>query len=124
MENRSLKNMSWFIYHNPRCSKSREALAILQDNVENIKIIEYLKNPPSKIELNHILSSLGLSIREIIRQKEKEYREIKTDATDEEMIAFVLKHPILLERPIVIGGGRGIIARPPEKIIEFLRSFE
>jgi arsenate reductase len=111
------------IYHNPRCSKSREALSILKDQGLEPLIIEYLKSPLSSKELEEIIKKLGIPAREVLRKKEVEYKQWGLDnphLSDQQIIEIVAKHPILLERPIVLLGNKAIIARPPETIHAFL----
>ena len=111
------------IYHNPRCSKSRKALQLLRDiNIEP-QITEYLKTPPSKAELEKILKMLNLQPRELMRKKEKEYKEAGLDNPDlsrEQLIQGMIEHPKLIERPIVIKGDKAALGRPPEQILEIL----
>ena len=111
------------IYHNPRCSKSRATLALLQEQGVQADVVEYLKAPPSVAELEDILDMLGLEPRDLIRRKEAEYREAGLDETGlsrEQLIEAMVKHPKLIERPIVISNGRAAIGRPPEKVLEIL----
>ena len=111
------------IYHNPRCSKSRATLALLQEQGVQADVVEYLKAPPSVAELEDILDMLGLEPRDLIRRKEAEYREAGLDDTGlsrEQLIEAMVKHPKLIERPIVISNGRAAIGRPPEKVLEIL----
>lgn len=111
------------IYHNPRCSKSRQALKILQDHGLTPIIIEYLKTPPDVNDLKQILNKLNLSPRELLRNNEPEYKENQLDdnnLSDEEIVQAISKHPILMQRPIVILGNKAIIGRPPEKVNELL----
>lgn len=108
------------IYHNPRCQKSRQTLKILQDAQVDFQIRKYLENPPSKDELRDVLDKLDIAPEALIRKKEKLYiDEYKgTELTDEEWIEIMVKHPILIERPIVIEGDRAVIGRPPENVRE------
>jgi arsenate reductase len=110
------------ILHNPRCSKSREALSLLQKENCEIEIIEYLKNTPTKKELKTILSKLGLKAVDIVRKKEALYLEKFKNKTftNEEWIQLLIENPILIERPIVIDGYKAIIGRPPELVIDLL----
>ncbi|MBL41630.1 MAG: arsenate reductase (glutaredoxin) [Rhodospirillaceae bacterium] len=111
------------IYHNPRCSKSREALKLL--NIEGLKIdiILYMENKLTFNELETVLSKLNISPIELIRKNEKIYKEIisiKNKFTDTELINFMIEYPNLIQRPIVQIEDRIFIARPPEKVLEFL----
>jgi arsenate reductase len=115
--------MSITIYHNPRCSKSRQTLALLQDRGVEAEIIEYLKTPPDAATLKKILSLLGLKPRELMRKKEAVYKDKGLDnpgLSDDELIAAMINDPVLIERPIVIADGRAAIGRPPEKALEIL----
>lgn len=112
------------LYHNPRCSKSRQALEILNDASVNLNVIEYLKTPPSTLELKKIIMLLGGKARTLLRTKENKYSELSLDnplLTEEQLIDAMHHNPILIERPVVIIGDRAIIARPPEKILELLK---
>lgn len=111
------------IYHNPRCSKSRQGLELLAEQGLKAEVVEYLKTPPSPEQLEQILQLLGLEPRELMRQKEAEYRELGLDNPKlgrGELIDAMVQHPKLIERPIVICGKKAVIGRPPEKILEIL----
>lgn len=115
--------MSVTIYHNPKCSKSRQTLELLGE--QNIKpvVIEYLKDPPTKEKLKEMLGQLNLAPRELMRKKEDEYKELNVDnpsLSDEELIAIMVQHPILIERPIVVANGKAALGRPPEQVLEIL----
>ncbi|MCU7844000.1 MAG: arsenate reductase (glutaredoxin) [Candidatus Thiodiazotropha sp. (ex Monitilora ramsayi)] len=115
--------MSVEIYHNPRCSKSRQTLQILQEKGVEPDVVEYLKTPPDKATLKRILEMLGLEPRELMRTKEKEYKENGLDdpsLTRDQLIDGMIAHPKLIERPIVIKDGKATIGRPPEKVLEIL----
>ncbi|HXK57413.1 MAG: arsenate reductase (glutaredoxin) [Gammaproteobacteria bacterium] len=116
--------MSVVIYHNPRCSKSRQTLQLLQENGFDPSITEYLKTPPDKAELEKILAMLGMEPRDLMRKKEAEYRESgldNPDLTREQLIQAMIDHPKLIERPIVISNGKAAIGRPPELVLDILR---
>lgn len=111
------------IYHNPRCSKSRATCDLLetvyQANGEPIQVIEYLKQPPSVEQLAELHRMLGGPVRDMVRVDEAEYRELNlgsSDATDADIYDAIAKHPILLQRPIVVRDGRAVIGRPPENV--------
>jgi arsenate reductase (glutaredoxin) len=107
------------IYHNPRCRMSRKALELIQQKKIQPKIIEYLKTPPTAKELDAILKKLKLEPRDIIRTKEKEYKKFKLDnpgLTRQRLIETLAKHPILIQRPIVLSGGKATLGRPPERV--------
>lgn len=115
--------MAITIYHNPRCSKSRQTLELLRDRGIEPEIVEYLNTPPSVTELERIISLLGVTSRGIMRTKEAEYKEngLDTDGLSErELIEAIARHPRLLERPIVINNDRAAVGRPPEKVLEIL----
>lgn len=111
------------IYHNPRCSKSRQTLQLLNERGIKAETIEYLKDTPSREALEHILSLLQLEPRELMRTKEEAYRELGLDDPQlgrDALIEAMLANPILIERPIVIANGKAAIGRPPEKVLEIL----
>ena len=113
--------MSVTIYHNPRCGKSRETLALLEKKGITPKIVEYLKTPPDQAELKRILKLLGKSPRELLRAKEaKEAGLDKPGLSDDEIIAGMIRHPITIERPIVVTGDRAALGRPPEAVLKIL----
>lgn len=111
------------IYHNPRCSKSRQTLELLQDKHLQPDIIEYLNTPPSMAELERILKMLGLQARQLLRTKEAEYKELGLDnpeLSNQHLIKVMVDHPKLIERPIVVYKGKAAIGRPPEAVLEIL----
>lgn len=111
------------IYHNPRCSKSREALKILQEKNCEIEIIEYLKTGIEIAQIEKILDLLALKPLDIIRKNETEFKEQNLDATnllDQDLILAIHKTPKLLQRPIIINGQKAIIARPPQDVLQIL----
>lgn len=111
------------IYHNPRCSKSRQTLALLQENGIQPEIIEYLSNPPSVAELTKVIDLLDIDPQDLMRKKEAEYKSAGLDNKDlstNEQIKLMVANPKVIERPIVIGNGRAAIGRPPESILELL----
>lgn len=112
------------ILHNPRCSKSRQTLALLQENGIEPNIIEYLKDTPSKTKLKHILKLLGVSPREIIRKNEAEYLEAGLDnesLTKEQIIELMVQFPKVIERPIVFTEDKAAVGRPPENILQLIK---
>lgn len=112
--------MSITIYHNPRCSKSRQTLALLEERTNNITIIKYLETPPSKEQLSLLITQLGVSPRELLRKGEDDFKQLKlNDASlsDDMLIDAMIAHPKLIERPIVVKGNKAIIGRPPENVI-------
>ena len=115
--------MSVTIYHNPRCSKSRQTLQLLKDKGIEPDIIEYLHTPPDAAALDEYLTKLGLEPRELMRRKEAPYTEL--NLADESLdraalIAAMVENPILIERPIVVSGGKVALGRPPESVLEIL----
>ncbi|PLY14311.1 MAG: arsenate reductase (glutaredoxin) [Sedimenticola sp.] len=115
--------MSVKIYHNPRCSKSRQTLQLLQEKGVEPEITEYLKTPPDKATLERILKMLGLEPRQLMRTKESEYQALgldNPDLTREQLIQAMVDNPKLIERPIVINNGKAMIGRPPEKVLDIL----
>ena len=115
--------MRTIIYHNPRCSKSRQTLALLEEKGVNPRIVDYLKMPPSAAELKTILKKLGLRPRDLMRKGEPRYAELglkDRDLDDDALIALMVANPILIERPIVVSGGKAAIGRPPESVLEIL----
>ncbi len=115
--------MSISIYHNPRCSKSRQTLELLRDNATEPQIIEYLKTPPDAATLGQLLDMLGLQPRELMRRKEKEYKASGADNPDlsrEELIELMVRFPKLIERPIVVSNGKAALGRPPEQVLDIL----
>jgi arsenate reductase len=115
--------MATRIFHNPRCSKSRATLALLQENGIEPEIRLYLEDPPSAAELRSILKLLGRSPRELMRQGEAEYREqnlANPDLDDDALIEAMVRAPRLIERPIVLANGRAALGRPPESVLDIL----
>lgn len=115
--------MNATIYHNPRCSKSRQTLQLLEGKGTTVKIIEYLKTPPTAPELEAILTMLGLQPRELMRTKEAEYKASGMDNMNLDrasLIAGMVAFPKLIERPIVVTNGKAAIGRPPESVLNIL----
>lgn len=111
------------IYHNPRCSKSRQTLSLLEEQGVTPKVIEYLKTPPSVEKLGEILTLLELAPRELMRKKEAPYAELNlADASmsEAELINAMVNNPVLIERPIVLANGKAAIGRPPENVLALL----
>ena len=114
---------NFIIYHNPRCSKSRQTLEILNKQNVDTEIVLYLETPPSAEEVTSILQKLGLRSRDIIRKGEEEYKllNIKDQSlTENELITFMSANPKLIERPIVVKDDKAIIGRPPENVLSLL----
>lgn len=110
------------IYHNPRCSKSRETLKLIEEKGIQPEIIQYLKTPPTAEELREILDKLKISAEDLLRKKEAIFKEKYKEKTlsEEEWIQAMVENPKLIERPIVITENKAIIGRPPEKVLEIL----
>lgn len=110
------------IWHNPKCSKSREALKLLEDKGGDYEVFKYLDTPPSREEITSLLKKLAISARELMRTKEDLYKELGVAqiADEEKLVDILAAHPKLIERPIIIDGNRAVIGRPVEKVIEFL----
>ena len=111
------------IYHNSRCSKSRQTLELIREQGIEPDIREYLKETPSAAELTQILTSLGLSARELLRKNEQEYKDndlSNPELSDAHIIDVMVANPKLIERPIVLNNGQARIGRPPESVLEIL----
>lgn len=121
MRNEIMKNKIQILY-NPRCSKCREALSLLEGENCEIEIVEYLKETLTKKELKSILAKLGLKAFDIVRKKEELYLKKFNNKkfTNEEWIQLLIENPILIERPIVIDGYKAIVGRPPELVVDLL----
>ena len=110
-------------YHNPKCSKSRKALEIIENHNINAKVILYLKDKLTKSMLKEILDSSGLSVRDIVRSNEQEYKENNLDnlnLTKDEILNLILIHPKLLQRPVFVFNNKAIIGRPPEDVLKII----
>lgn len=111
------------IYHNPRCTKSRQTLALLQERGIKPQVIEYLLNPPTVKELEQILNMLGIGPRDLMRKDESLYKELGLDAEKisyGQLVHAMTTSPILIERPIVVCNGKAAIGRPPENVLAIL----
>jgi len=109
------------IWHNPRCRKSREALALLQDRGVQPAVRLYLVNPPSETEVVNLRKALGTTAAEMIRKGEKVFKELGlATASEADLIDAMVAHPILIERPVVIHDGQAVIGRPPERVLELV----
>lgn len=114
--------MKTTILHNPRCSKSRETLQLLEENGEEIRIVKYLEDTPTQGQLENILKLLNIKPIELVRTKETIWREIFKDKelSDKEIIEAMLENPRLIERPIVIKNNKAAIGRPPQQVLDIL----
>jgi arsenate reductase (glutaredoxin) len=111
------------IYHNPRCSKSRETLSLLQQHSGEIEVVEYLKTPPSATELQQLLQMLGIKARDLLLTKEDEYQQLGLNdpaLTEQQLVAAMVTQPKLIERPIVVNGNKAAIGRPPSNVLTIL----
>lgn len=111
------------IWHNPRCSKSRQALQLIEERGVEPRIIEYLKTPPSEAELGAALATLGLAPRDLMRKNEAAYDDLSLDdeaLSDADLVTAMAENPILIERPVVFRGARAVVGRPPENVLELL----
>ena len=108
------------IYHNPRCSKSRQTLQLIKDANIEVKIVEYLNEIPTKEELKLILMKLNLQPKDIVRQGEKIFKEKfkNSNFNNDEWLQILVENPILIERPIVVKGNKAILGRPPENVLD------
>jgi arsenate reductase (glutaredoxin) len=110
------------IYHNPRCSKSRETLELLREKGIEPTVVEYLKTPFTKASLQDLLKKLGCSPTDILRKKEPEAAVLKGKTDDDAaVIAAMVKNPVLVERPIVVAGSKAVLGRPPENVLKLLK---
>lgn len=111
------------IYHNPRCSKSRQTLSMIEEKGISPEIVKYLDTPPSADEIREILQMLNIGPRDLMRRKEPEYKELGLDdekLSDDELIKAMVATPKLIERPIVIANGKAALGRPPELVLDIL----
>lgn len=111
------------IYHNPRCSKSRQTLELMKEHDVDPDIVLYLENPPDRRELKSLLTMLGLKPRDLLRKSEPAYKDMNLadpSLSDEQIIDAMLEEPKLIERPIVAGGGKAVLGRPPENVLSLI----
>ncbi|WP_107037145.1 arsenate reductase (glutaredoxin) [Brumimicrobium mesophilum] len=110
------------IYHNPRCSKSRSALQLLEEKGAEVQVVKYLENIPTSAELKDLLQKLGLKAEEIVRKGEQDYKDNFKGKTlsDDEWIEAFITYPKLIERPIFVNGDKAVVGRPPENVLEIL----
>jgi len=113
---------NYTIYHNPRCSKSRNTLALLQEQGIEPDVVLYLETSPDAQEIRGLLGKLGISAAQLVRRGEEAYKEcgLNSNSSEEELIAAMASHPKLIERPIVVSGARAVLGRPPENVLELL----
>ncbi|WP_295800322.1 arsenate reductase (glutaredoxin) [uncultured Microbulbifer sp.] len=113
----------WTIYHNPRCSKSRQTLQLLQENQIEPEVVLYLETPPDSATLKALLQKLGISARDLLRKGEDEFKALDLkdpSLSEDQLIDAMHAHPRLIERPIVVKGDRAVLGRPPENVLELL----
>lgn len=113
------------IWHNPRCGKSRDTLALLREKGVSPDVREYLKQPPSKKEIETLLDQLGVEPRALVRDGEAEFKATGKKAaalTRKDAVELIAKHPILLQRPVVVSGDKAAIGRPPEAVLTIVQS--
>lgn len=111
------------IFHNPRCSKSRQTLALLEERGIEPRIVKYLETPPDVDQLREILAKLGIGARQLLRKGEDEYRDLglaDPNLDEAALIRVMAEHPKLIERPIVLANGRAALGRPPEQVLDIL----
>ena len=110
------------LFHHPRCSKSRQALALLEENGIEPEVVEYLRTPPSVDHLRELRDKLRVTAHDMLRTKESEYAEagLSDASSDDEIFQAIADAPVLLERPVVVAGAHAVIARPPEKLLELV----
>lgn len=119
---RSMSAADITIYHNPRCGKSRSALALLQERGVEPQVIEYLKTPLNAEALTRLVAQLGIPAEQLVRKGEDVFKDNYAGKmlSEREWIQAMVDHPILMERPVVVRGARAVIGRPPEKVLELL----
>lgn len=111
------------IYHNPRCSKSRQTLALIEEKGITPEIVLYLENTPDQAALKDILGKLGINARDLLRKGEQDYKDnnLKDDSlSDDQLIDKMVEFPKLIERPIVVKGDKAVLGRPPENVLELI----
>lgn len=120
---KSKAQAAYTLYHNPRCSKSRAALALLNEEGVEPVVIEYLKTPPNSAELKALLGKLKIKPVELVRKGEDVFKEMfgAKAPSDSELVAAMVEHPVLIERPILVKGERAVIGRPPENVLTLLK---
>jgi arsenate reductase len=114
--------MSIQIYHNPRCSKSRQTLQLLEDNGVTAEVIEYLKTPLTSGEIMQLVEKLEINVHDLIRNKEADYKEqgLSKECDDSTLLTAMANFPKLIERPIVVNGDKARLGRPPEQVLDIL----
>lgn len=116
--------MTYILWHNPRCSKSREALALLRERGCEPQVLDYLKHPPHCAEIERVAGALGLPVKSMMRSGEPEFAALGLDepgVSDAALFAAMAGHPRLIQRPILVHGQRAVVGRPPERVLELLQ---
>ena len=110
------------IYHNPRCSKSRNTLALLEENGIAPRVVLYLETPPDEAQIRDLLKKLGIGAADLLRRGEAEYKQsgLGRDSSEQDIVAAMARYPKLIERPIVVKGKRAVLGRPPETVLELI----
>ena len=111
------------IYHNPKCSKSRQTMALVEERGIKPTVVKYLETPPTATKLKALLSLLGMAPRELMRKNEAPYKELelaKVDLSEDQLVRAMVANPVLIERPIVEANGKAAVGRPPERVLEIL----
>ncbi|MCB1729157.1 MAG: arsenate reductase (glutaredoxin) [Halieaceae bacterium] len=110
------------IYHNPRCSKSRNTLALLEENGIAPRVVLYLETPPDEAQIRDLLKKLGIGAADLLRRGEAEYKQsgLGRDSSEQDIVAAMARYPKLIERPIVVKGKRAVLGRPPENVLELI----
>jgi arsenate reductase (glutaredoxin) len=113
------------IWHNPRCSKSRQTLTLIKNSGKTVNIRNYLQSPPTVEELKFALEKLNMTARQVLRKGESEYRDLgleDTSLSEQDLLTAIHNNPILIERPVVFAGDRAVLGRPPENVLELLQT--
>lgn len=109
------------IWHNPRCSKSRRALELLEERGVELRVVRYLDDPPSRQRLEEVLDLLGIEPQALVRKGESVYAELGlADADRERLLTAMVEHPVLIERPVIVADDRAVVGRPPERALELV----
>lgn len=122
MNTEEMSSEETVIYHNPRCSKSRQTLELLSSRGINPRVVRYLETPPTTDEIERLIDLLGVEPHALLRPKEQAYREtgLSRQSDRQAIVAAIAQHPILIERPIVVRGNRAVFGRPPENVLDLL----
>ncbi len=110
------------LYHNPRCSKSRQALALIREHGIDVDVVEYMKSPLPRAQMQELLRKLGFGPRDLIRKFEAEFKSagVTDETSDDELLDLMLAHPKIIQRPVIEVGEQALVGRPPERILELL----